>query len=189
MNFINEFKRKSIHIFSLIIPVIYWMIPDEFVSKIILFSLTLLLLVGDILRLRIRLLKRMYFYIFKKIVRVHEMKTIHGATYLMIASCICVTIFEKPVAVAALAFLIVGDTTAALFGKTFGRIRILNKTLEGSLACFLSCQLIVLCIPGFNHKVGMVGALVATVAEFFPLPIDDNFRIPLSSGFVMQMLL
>ena len=189
MNFFNEFKRKSIHLFSLIIPLLYWIIPDEFVSKTLLLTFTLVLLVGDVLRLRIRFLKRIYFFLFKKIVRLHEMKTIHGATYLMIASCLCIVLFEKPVAVAALCFLIVGDTAAALFGKTFGRIRILNKSLEGSLACLLCCLVVVLCIPGFDHRVGLLGALVATVAEFFPFPIDDNFRIPLSSGLVMQLLL
>ena len=189
MNFFYEFKRKSIHLFSLVIPLLYWIIPNEFVSKTMIFTFTLLLLVCDVLRLRIRFLKKVYFFLFKKIVRLHEMKTIHGATYLMIASCICVTLFEKPVAVAALAFLIVGDTAAALFGKTFGRIRILDKSLEGSLACFLSCLVVVLCIPGFDHRVGLLGALVATIAEFFPFPLDDNFRIPISSGLVMQLLL
>jgi dolichol kinase len=188
MNFLYEFKRKSIHLGALVIPLLYWFIPNETAAKSLLFAITLALLVGDVLRLRIRVLRRVYFFLFKKVVRFHETKTIHGATYLMIASCICISIFEKPIAVAALSFLIIGDTAAALFGRTFGKIRIMNKTLEGSIACLLSCLLIVLCIPGLNHRIGLIGALIATVAEFFPLPIDDNFRIPLSSGLIMQLL-
>ena len=36
----------------------------------------------------------------------------------------------------ALFFLFLGDAAAALVGKSMGRIRIGEKTLEGALGCF-----------------------------------------------------
>jgi dolichol kinase len=66
-----------------------------------------------------------------------------------------------------------------------------GKTLEGSIACFVVCYGLTLIIPGPNlpFPVGLVGALVATVFELLPIPLDDNFRIPLSAGFAMELLL
>jgi len=83
----------------------------------------------------------------------------------------------------------VGDTVAAIVGKSAGRIRIFGKTLEGSLACLLICFGITLFLPEVPFHVAIVGALVATIFELLPIPLDDNFRIPLSAGFAMELFL
>jgi dolichol kinase len=44
-------------------------------------------------------------------------------------------------------------------------------------------------VPELPLVVGLVGAIVATVFELLPVPLDDNFRIPLSAGFAMELLL
>jgi dolichol kinase len=33
----------------------------------------------------------------------------------------------------------------------------------------------------------LIGALVATVAEALPVPMDDNMRVPIVSGLAMQV--
>ena len=96
--------------------------------------------------------------------------------------------FSKPVAVAALSFLIVGDTVAALVGRAIGRVRIFGKTLEGSLACFAACLVIGWVIPELTWGVTVVGALMATLIELLPIPLDDNLRIPLASGFAITLM-
>jgi dolichol kinase len=37
--------------------------------------------------------------------------------------------------------------------------------------------------------VAVIGAFTATVFELLPIPLDDNFRIPLSAGFAMDFFL
>jgi dolichol kinase len=64
-----------------------------------------------------------------------------------------------------------------------------GKTLEGSAACFAVCYGMTLFLPEVPFPVGLVGALVATIFELLPIPLDDNFRIPLSAGFTMELLL
>jgi glycerol-3-phosphate acyltransferase PlsY len=96
--------------------------------------------------------------------------------------------FDKPVAVAALAFLVVGDTTAAIVGKSIGRIPIFGKTLEGSLACFLVCLAVGWIIPELSLKQAVAGAAMATLVELLPVPLDDNLRIPLAAGFTMTLI-
>ena len=79
---------------------------------------------------------------------------------------------------------------AAIVGRSFGRVRVFGKTLEGSLACFGACVLVSLLYPGdpFTWRMILGGALVATLFELLPIPLDDNLRISLSAGFAMTLL-
>ncbi len=122
--------------------------------------------------------------------RNHEEASLLGSTYLLIAMLLTLHLFEKPVAVLALAFLVLGDTVAAIVGKSMGKHKLLGgKSIEGSVACFLTCFGLSLLMPGIPFFVGLVGALTATIFELLPIPLDDNFRIPLSAGFAMELLL
>ena len=78
---------------------------------------------------------------------------------------------------------------ATVIGEKFGRRRVFNKSLEGSLACLASCLLIGLVMtkvsPGMVLPVVIAGAVSATVIEFLPIPVNDNFTIPLFSAGIM----
>ena len=67
---------------------------------------------------------------------------ITGATWLLIGWTITVIMFNMPIAVAALLFLSIGDSFAALGGKLFPKVQIGSKTLSGTL-CGLVISLIV----------------------------------------------
>ena len=103
----------------------------------------------------------------------------------------CAYSFSKPIVVAALLFLILGDPAAALVGRTLGRVYIFGKTMEGSLACLAVCLVLGILVQeitqGLTFKAVLAGAITATVFELLPIPLDDNFRIPLSAGFAMRL--
>jgi len=123
------------------------------------------------------------------IIRGHEKSgDFTGATYILIAFCCTIALYDKPIAVAALLFTIVGDTLAALIGRRFGRIRFGRKSLEGSLACLVGCGLVAWTVPGLLFYVGIVGAIVATIAETLSLGIDDNVSMPVLSGLFMTLV-
>ena len=88
----------------------------------------------------------------------------------------------------ALSFLILGDTAAAVVGKAIGRTPVFGKTLEGSIACFVVCVLVGWAIPDLSWARTIAGAAMATLFELLPVPLDDNLRIPLASGFAMTLL-
>ncbi|MBD3335556.1 MAG: phosphatidate cytidylyltransferase [Candidatus Eisenbacteria bacterium] len=182
-----ELGRKAIHLGAIILPVGYYILPEAR-GRQILVILTLISLTIDVIRLNEPRIRTFFYYFFGRLVRDHERYNLLGSTYLLLACLIAVYTFEKPIAVAALCFLIVGDTMAALVGRTFGRIPIFNKTLEGSLACFASCIVIGLIVPGLTWTMILAGSLVATLFELLPIPLDDNLRIPLSAGFTMMLL-
>jgi dolichol kinase len=186
MSFWKEFWRKTIHfLFGLLIPFLYWNIPDEKISKIILASFGAAFLVIETLRLQNRTVKVFFVKAFGSMIRDHEHSSLTGATYLVLSSLLCVSLYPKAVAVAAISYLVVGDTIAALIGKRIGRIRIFGKTLEGTLAFFVSSLVCGFLVPGLPHMAALAGAAAGAVIELLPIPLDDNVRIPLISGGVM----
>ncbi len=112
----------------------------------------------------------------------------------MLASSVAIFLFEdRGIFMAAIAFLAVGDTVAALFGLTHGRTKIFGKkTLEGTIACLFACLLVAYILTklpnlSFLLPVGLLGALAATIVEALPIEVNDNVVIPIFSGIVMQI--
>ncbi len=187
MRWFGEIGRKALHISAISIPIGYYLL-DERIGRAVLATLTAVSFVIDVVRLNEPRVRSFFYIFFGRLVRDHERHNLLGATYLLLSSLICAYAFTKPVAVAALAFLILGDTVAAIVGRAIGRVRIFGKTLEGSLACFVVCLAIGWLIPGLGWVRTLAGAFTATVIELVPVPLDDNLRIPLAAGFVMQLL-
>ena len=92
------------------------------------------------------------------------------------------------VAVAALIFLAVGDSFAAIVGKLYPVGRIGDKTLSGALAGFIvSFGVVLLVIHTLPPIILFLGAFSAMFIELLPLKINDNLTIPVFSGMVMMM--
>lgn len=159
------------------------------------FLTTLTFLTIDFLRLHINPIKSIFIILFGSLLRKNEFTSLTGGSYLMLASLVNMLIFEdRGIFMASIAFLAVGDTMAALVGLTHGRTKIftLRKTLEGMIACFLSCALIsftLSILPDINLplKIGLIGAGIATLIEIIPLEVNDNVLIPLVSAIGMQI--
>ena len=189
MSLLPEIRRKAIHLSFILVPLIYLydILPKRFIVRGLL-AAVLVSLVFELVRMhdaRVRLLLSRFF---RDLVRRHESKQLLGSTYLLIAAVLTIELFSKEVAVASLGALVLGDSAAALVGKTMGRVRILGKTLEGSLACFVVSFLFAWGVVGLPAWMAACGALTATLFELLPVPLDDNFRIPLSAGYVMKLL-
>jgi glycerol-3-phosphate acyltransferase PlsY len=170
----------------IIIPAWVYLTPGNWtlLGLIIATSLTV---VVDLLRLSDRKLRRFFLRLFRSLIRSHEEEHLLGSTYFMIAALLSVLAFDEAITVAALTFLVIGDTAAAVIGKKYGKPRYWGKSLQGSLACFASCVLIGAAVLG-NPWVILAGAATAAVAEALPLPMDDNMRVPIFSGLVMQIV-
>lgn len=154
---------------------------------------TILMIIIDISRLRgWAFWKRIAQKVGGGMIRAHESQgDFTGATYILTATCLTIALFDRPVAVAALAFIIVGDTCAALVGRKFGRHRLGqsfgDKTWEGSLACLAGTVVVALFAPELALPVGIIGATVATLAEAYSFGIDDNVTVPILSGLIMTL--
>ncbi|GAB1468385.1 SEC59/DGK1/VTE5 family protein [Candidatus Cloacimonadota bacterium] len=193
---LSEALRKSIHLSSLVIPFSYRYILGfnrrlGFLLLLVAFSISLVI---EFHRLWQRSFRKTFNRIFGMILRRHEQHDFTGATYLLFSAMVCVAFFDPLIASCAMAFLSIGDTFAALVGMSFGKRKFIgmSKSLEGSLACFVTCfifGLFWLKNPNWVYPVlALGGALMATFAEVGKIPLDDNLKIPFSAGLVMTIL-
>jgi len=198
MSYITEIRRKSVHLGSLVIPAFAVFIP-KMEMVIVLVGLSAGMLVIDIIRSRNKVFRKFFLGLFGKVLRGKEQEGgMTASTVLMASAALTIFLFRTEVAVSVLAFLAVGDSFAAIIGKKYGVTPLVSgKTLEGSMASLLSCLLISLPILhvsslmgwGLSPKSLAAGALAATAAELFEIPLDDNLRIPIFAGLVMELVI
>jgi dolichol kinase len=192
----HELVRKGIHIFSLSIPIVYFFIPRQ-TALYLLLPVAAAFIAVDIARYYISPVSDWFYRWFGWLLRKHESdsarKRLNGASNVLISASICVLLFPKIIAINAFAVLIISDTTSALIGRRFGSRRFLAKSLEGSLAFFISAVMVILIAPKvgklpMEYLIGIAAAAVGTVTEALPLKIDDNLSIPISVGFSLWIL-
>jgi len=188
--FSQEIWRKGTHIGALIIPGSYYAMGLSMSQMLtIMIPVALLMLLIDISRLRQWVFwRKIAAPIGGRMIRGHEHAgDFTGATYILISVCLTVAMYTKPIAVAALTFIIVGDTLAALIGRRFGRHRFGRKSVEGSLACLTGTLLVAIFAPDLALPVALFGATVAAITEALSTRIDDNISVPIISGLAMTL--
>lgn len=197
----TEVQRKLIHLTTLLIPTFCFGLHDVmvtgtavrlsqgFVALAFVWVVTL-----DFLRLRASLVKGVFVVLFGSLLRRKEFSGLTGVSHLLLGSLLAALVYEPRVMLPAVAFLGLGDSMAAVVGLSVGRIRFWGKTLEGTLACLLSCLAVagvssILPYWNLHFSVGILGAVTATLAEVLPFKVNDNLAIPLMSGLVMEVAL
>jgi dolichol kinase len=136
--------------------------------------------------------------IFGFLLRKHEKdgrkKNLNGATYVFISALLGVIIFPKVLFLTAFPILIISDSTAALIGRKFGKHKLFAKSLEGTLAFFISASIVVLFTPKLNgsiteYFIGILAAAIGAIVENISFGYaDDNLSIPIAVGFSMWLL-
>lgn len=187
--FIFEFMRKSVHLVSIFIVLIY-----EFFGKDAVLWVLMLFLVAVLFLEYFRLEKDMKIPFFYRMYREHEATRLGGHIYFALGSIAVISLFDKEIAYAAVLMTTFGDMAAALIGKFYGKRRIFkeifknDKSLEGSVSEFIIDLFVGLVIIG-DPIVSLVMAFIATLTETAVNKIDDNLIIPIFSGFFGQMTL
>ena len=187
----SELVRKLIHLFNLIIPFTYlFYLNTKLDALIFLVPITLFAFLIEYLRNNSIYVKSFFEKYLLSMLRTHEIRGGYtGATWVFIASTLSIAIFPKEIAVMSLIFMSVGDTTAGLIGRKFGRLKFHNKTLEGALSGFIICLIIGLIMDlNLADIIIIFGALSAMIIELIPTSFDDNLTIPLFSGTIMYVL-
>ena len=190
----DEIVRKLIHLSSLSIPIFYYFISRT--NAIIILSIvTFIALAIDLLRYFSPGFGKVFYSIFGILLRKHELdeqkKNLNGATYVLISALVCVILLPKVFFVTAFSILIISDSMAALIGRKFGHHKFLSKSLEGTLAFFISASIVVLFTPKvegllLEYIIGFIAAAIAAIVENISHGlIDDNLSVPVSIGFSM----
>ena len=194
INYRDEVVRKLIHLCSLSIPIVYYFISRT-ETLIILGSITAFALIIEVLRHFSTGFGKIFHSYFGFILRKHELdakkKNLNGATYVLISALLCVFLFPKILFITAFSILIISDSMAALIGRKFGKHKFLSKSLEGTLAFFISAIIVIFFTPKIEglypeYLIGIIAAGVAAIVENISFGwMDDNLSIPVSVGLTM----
>ena len=178
MNVKVEIYRKIVHLLSSIIAFSI-LILDSSVYIPLLFGLTILILSFDFLRIKIETVSEYYYKLFSIFTRESEKKQITGASFVLIGSLLVAFLFDKQIAFVGLLVMSVSDSFAAVIGILFGKTKLFNKSLEGSLAFFIT-TFTILFLSGFDIFENLTISLIATCTELFSTyKYNDNVLIPL----------
>ncbi len=180
-----ELQRKAIHLLGMLIPLGYFIVPYAWAVGL-LTGIFLIILFIDILRLARSPAYGVLRPLIGSVIRPKEKNNVTGATYVVLAGLYCRIAFSVPVAAAAMGFIVLGDTAAALVGRRWGRLRIGEKSLEGSLAFFSVATLWVIVLPTIPLGWGIAAAALATVTELSSGYVNDNLSVPLISGLFLH---
>ncbi len=197
INYRDELVRKLIHLTSLSIPIVYYFVPRS-AAIIILSILSAAAIILDLSRYFYPQVGKVFYSIFGFLLRRHEVdtqkKNLNGATYVLISALICVIFFPKIFFITGFAILIISDSSAALIGRKFGKHKFLAKSLEGTLAFFISASIVVLFTPKIanlstEYLIGIIAAAVGAIVENISFGFaDDNLSIPISICLTMWAL-
>jgi dolichol kinase len=195
-SFLSELRRKAIHLSLLVLPLdlLFEVLPwprGRGQGTLLLLVLAFGALALDVLRLQEQRVKRLFRDFLGGMLREHEELGLLGSTYLLLAALLAVDLFPRPVAAAALGFTVLGDGFAAIVGKAWGRRPIFRKTLEGAAGGLAACLVWAAFLAATGHLpwgVVLVGAVVASLAELLPIPLDDNLAMTLMAGYAMRLL-
>jgi dolichol kinase len=178
----RELFRKAFHVAPVALPAFAWVAPRPLAAA----TLTALAVTAvgvDLARLHLRGPRYYFLRATRTLLRRHERRGFAGATWMAVAYAIAFLVFPRHVAVAGMLYNGLGDASAALVGKRFGRHRAAwGKSWEGCAAAFAACLAVGLAIPGIVPGAAVAGALAAAGLEFLPLPLDDNLRITLGGA-------
>ena len=121
----------------------------------------------------------------------HEAWRVNSATWYATACVILASMWNLPVASIGIVVLGFADPAAAIIGRKYGKIQLVDgRTLEGTTT-FIVVGAVATWIwltfawglpAGVGFKAALVGATCGGIAELFSRRIDDNLSIPVAAA-------
>ena len=190
-----EFRRKTLHLLiGVTIAALLWL---RILDAVILLSLAFFLL-GFFLFLRELHYKIPFlFTLLRLFEREKHIRTFPGksAINFLFACALTAALFPRDIAVASIIILAFGDAISNIIGHHLGRTTTpLHpiKKIEGPIVAVCIASYVAGFFVPFHYA--LLAASVAMILEFpewvfFGVHIDDNLIIPLSSGFILLLLM
>ncbi|MEO0075585.1 MAG: hypothetical protein ABIK31_05695, partial [candidate division WOR-3 bacterium] len=149
--------------------------------------------ITDVVRILHKRVGRFFIHDIRKSITIYKDKEqvrISSMTLFLLGCFLSFLLFERTIAFCVMVFLIFGDLSAKMLGLAYGKHKLFNKTLEGSLAHLLACLVLGYIIHLFVYMPSsliFIGAFVATIVEVLPFNIDDNLSVPVITGAILTI--
>jgi dolichol kinase len=190
---VKHIGRKLYHVFGGVgLLLLYYILGRD--RALHFYACFFLIVLGiDILRLRVPSVNRFIITKFSSFIRKNEEHKLTGTAPYILGIGISLYTYSTEIATAAVCFLAFGDVAATMIGERYGRTKMRGKSLEGTAAFILTSLAagLMLSFLGIDLIPGVMvfGVLVAAGVEILPLPVNDNFSIPILSGAAMELLM
>jgi len=185
----NDILRELIHASGIFVPIVASFVGIQMVAVAIIVVLGLYG-TSEYLRTEGRKMPLIY-SITRKAASPSELyQLVLAPVYFALGILLTLLLFPAPASYAAIAAFALGDSAASIFGSAFSKTSLpfnKDKSLEGSAAGFFFAFVGALLFV--SPLAAMVGAAIATIVEFLPLPINDNLIIPLCTAVAFVLIL
>jgi len=181
--------RKLIHLAMAWLPALGWLISYQ-LELALAVALLLASLAVELARRRWQWVNRLLWRLLPSAFRSGEGRQMLGSTWFAVGALVTLLLFGRDIGGTAVLFLVWGDPAAEFAGRRWGQ-RGRRKTLAGSLGCLLACLLaacVGISLGGLSPLAVLTGAVVATLAERWSPPPDDNVWLPILAGLAMWVV-
>jgi acyl phosphate:glycerol-3-phosphate acyltransferase len=175
-----------------ILFVVFYVIYTQFTALVIIGCVAIIFILLDIIRFLHKQTNVVLHEKAKALFRKNEFQRFSSMTVFLVAFFITILVFPRAIAITASVFLIFGDTFGKVFGLAFGKHKILNKTVEGTLAyygCMMISGYVLYTLLDISPWILILGGLSAPLIELFSMGINDNITVPIISGAIMYIAL
>jgi dolichol kinase len=150
----------------------------------------------ELARLKVPKINEKIMILMGPFMRESERNGLSGFPFYALGAGLSLYFYSEKIAILSVLFLVFSDPISSFFGVLLGREKILpNKSLQGSLAGFITCYLVTLFYLnayGENTIQALAFALfagfVGSLSELLSIFVDDNLTIPVCSGFGLMIL-
>ena len=186
----NELGRKMVHLLGgLIIIFGYTVVMEAWTAKVALMGMVFVLVIILILDY-FRLQLNAPVGLLEQFLRPSETKKPVGSIPLMVGSIVAYAAFDYKIATTAILMITVGEFAANLMRIRLYRFKEIKRKRYFTYPDFV--ELAVNMLIGFlmlgNWTVALPMAFVATLVEAMSFRINDNLTVPVTSGFVGQVI-
>lgn len=183
---LGELGRKGIHLGSALFPLAlaFSWVPPHVVRTLLALGLSLAVVIETGRRWS-PAIQRWFLGWFGWMLRSHESSHLTGASWILLAMFLAVWLLPLPVAITALWAAVVGDTAAALVGRSVAQLSghaAGTKTWSGSLACVIASAVGPVWLVGASLGAALLIGVAAAIAERPALRLDDNVRVAFGAG-------
>ena len=184
----NEAVREAIHACGFLVPILASLIGLYRVALLIV-VVTLFYIMSELARMERKNLPLISFITRHATSQAELYEFTTAPIFFALGILFTLLVFPYPANAAAIMMFALGDSTASIFGKIFGKKTLpfnKGKTLEGSVIGFVFAFLAGILL--ISPSKALVAAAIAMVIEGLPLPLNHNIATPIVTGAVLTLM-
>jgi len=184
----NEAFREAVHASAFFVPIVSSLI-GSYTFALITFVITVLYVISEFRRMEKRSLPLISSVTHRSVLQTELNEFATAPIFFALGILFTLLVFPAPANGGAIAIFALGDSAASFFGGLvrgptlpFNKSKTLTGSIIGFLFAFLGGLFFISPISA------LIGAAIAMVIEYLPLPVNDNLTIPLLTAAALTFM-